>query len=99
MSQLVTFDNPRKPQELAKSRLIFNASENKITTVSTLTALIGFLLESYSKTLQPVKVVNGTIKVKEYVLEENKPYAFQYKNKDYVITKTSDSTKLYELRD
>ena len=100
MSQLTSFDNPRKPQELTKSRLTFGTSENEITTSSSyFTAFPGLLFESYAKTLEPVKVVNDAIKVKEYLLEEDKPYAFQYNQKDYVITKTADGTKLYELRD
>ncbi len=98
MSQLVSFDNPRKPQELTKTRLTFDTSSNALTT-SSITALFGFLLESYSKSFQPVRVVSGAIKVKEYLMEENKPYAFQYNDKDYVITKTVDKIKLYELRD
>jgi len=99
MSQLASFDNPRKPQELTKTRLTFGTDENELTTTGVITTILGMLVESYSKNLQPVKVVNDTIKVKEYLLEEDKPYAFQYNNKDYIITKTNDGIKLYELRD
>ncbi len=98
MSQLEKFDNPQKPQELIKSRLICSTNENELTT-SSITAWVGFLIGSCSQTLQPVKVVDDAIKIKERLLEVNKPYAFQYNDKDYVITKTVDSIKLYELRD
>lgn len=99
MSQLVSFPSPKKPQELTKVRLTLNASENECVMSKHIIVALGYRLESYAKNIQPVKVVNDTIKVKEYLLEENKPYAFQYHGKDYIITKTADRTKLYELRD
>ena len=44
----------------------------------------------------PVRVVNDTIKVKEYLLEDDAPYAFRYRGSDYIITKSKGSIKMYE---
>ena len=100
MSQLVKFDNPKKTTELTKTRLTFDTAENvSQSVVGSIVTAIGVLLDSYSNTISPVKVVGDSIKIKEYLLNENEPYAFSYNNKEYVITKTNEKIKLYELSD
>ncbi len=98
MSQLTSFDNPRKSQQIANDRSAFYTVGSDSTTSGIVTSLLGELFEFYSKNLQPVKVVNDTIKVKEYLLEENEPYAFQYNDKDYVqlISKPYNTSKMMQ---
>ncbi len=92
-------DNQMKVQELTMGRSILSASASTDAAPIPITVSLDFPLELHSKSSQPITVVNDSIKVKEYLMEENKPYAFRYKSKDYVMTKTDNKISLYELRD
>lgn len=48
---------------------------------------------------QPVQVVEETIRVKERLMEADHPYAFNYKGKDYLLSKKQGMIQLFELKD
>ena len=61
--------------------------------------LIKGFFESTPNLIEPVGIVNDTIKLKEYLMVKGKPYAFSYKGKDYMVTRKEGKTQLFELRD
>ena len=91
--------NQMKVQKLTAECSILNASGSTDATPAPIIVSLNSSLESHPKSPQPIQIVNDSIKVKEHLMEENKLYAFQYKSKDYAMTKTNDRIRLYELRD
>jgi len=98
MSELVTFEDPAKPQKLAEARLTLDTADTGAAP-PLITAPLESSFESYSRSLQPVMVAGDSIKINENHMEEDEPYAFRYRDRDYIVTKTGDRIRLYELSD
>lgn len=46
----------------------------------------------------PVRIKDDVIRVKEHLMREDTPYAFVYQGKEYVVSRSHGTTRLYELR-
>lgn len=96
MSQILRAD--AKQPMLRQTRSVSGTSEAVILDKSIVFS-INILPESISRHVRPVQVIGDSIKVKEYLLNENEPHAFRYNDTDYFITKTDGRIKMYELQD
>lgn len=92
-----------KPVESQKKTLIIDAAQSEISAsvMAILTFSVAKIFESISTSLDaPVASFDGeTISLNTHLIENDKPYAIRYKNKDYVIIKSGSKTKLFELRE
>lgn len=46
----------------------------------------------------PVKIVDGKIRIDEYQMEDGVPYAFQYQDEYYLLARIDGKLTLYGLR-
>lgn len=101
MSQLVTFDKPKKSTLITTKKYALGASSDElsISGETVFQVVVDKIFESYPWSIEPVKVEENTIKVNENLMEEDQPYSVRYNGKDYLVTRSSGTTKLYELRD
>jgi len=99
MSQL-EYVKSQKPKIVQKTTVITDTSQSQESIVKSLLFFtMKLIFESVENDMTyPVHVVGDTIKLKEYLMEENHPYAFSYKGKDYVVNRKKGKTQLFELK-
>jgi len=90
----------QKPKVVHQSTVVTDTSQSDD---SILKSLLFFTMKQIFESVDtdmtyPVQVVDDTIKLKEYLMKENQPYAFSYKGKDYVINRKKGKTQLFELK-
>ena len=99
MSQL-EYVKSQKPKIVRKTTVTTDTSQSAESIVK---SLLFFTLKPIFESVENdmtylVQVVGDTIKLKEYLMEENHPYAFPYKGKDYVVNRKKGKTQLFELK-
>lgn len=99
MSQLQIVES-EKPKEVHEKTVTTDTSQSEKSIVTSVFFLaLKKIFESVdTPIISPVKVEGDTIKLTEYLMTENQPYAFSYKEKDYVVTRKKDKTQLFELK-
>lgn len=105
VTEYVTVESKIKPNKATYSetwQTDMNTDSESAKASSPVYLMMDLVFSSVDDTVvdqKPVQVKDDVIKVKEHLMKENTPYVFVYQGKEYVISRSQGTTRLYELRD